>query len=430
MNITVFPSRLTGHVSAPPSKSVMQRLIAGALLADGVSEIHNVSQSDDCTSALLLCSQLGGEIEVGENAIRIKGTAGKITPRVKELTPGESGLAARLFTPIAALARSEMTMVAEKSLQGRPMSQFESVFETLGGGMHTTNGSFPIAVNGPFQGGTCQLDGQMSSQFLTGLLTALPAAPSDSSIDVIGLTSKPYIELTLEVLADFGIEIDAADDFTRFMLPGNQTFSPIQTVVDGDWSGAAALAVAGMLCAESSIEISGLDNQYTQADEAIRGALLFAGGALSGTEDGIQVARRPVRPFRVDLTESPDLFPVMAALAAHGKKPSTLVGIHRLVHKESNRAKAIQSEWTKLGIQVDLDQESDSMIVHPRPLNLPPSAALHPQGDHRMVMAQTILGIAGNHAVDIMNIDCVAKSYPEFFDDLETLGAQLQLKRS
>lgn len=430
MNITVFPSRLAGHVAAPPSKSVMQRLVAGALLADGVSEIHNISQSDDCTSALLLCSQLGGEIEVGENAVRIQGTAGKIKPRVKELTPGESGLAARLFTPIAALANAETTMVAEKSLHGRPMSQFESVFATLGGSMQTNEGSFPLTVNGPLQGGACQLDGQLSSQFLTGLLTALPAAPSDSSIEVVDLTSKPYIELTLEVLADFGIEIDAADDFSHFSVRGNQTFSPIQTVVDGDWSGAAALAVAGMLCAESSIQISGLDNQYTQADEAIRGALLFAGGALSGTEDGIQVARRPVRPFRVDLTESPDLFPVMAALAAHGKKPSTLVGIHRLVHKESNRAKAIQSEWEKLGIQVELDQASDSMIVHPRPHNDPPAAALNSHGDHRMVMALVVLGLAGDSPVTIEGVECIAKSYPEFFDDLETLGAQLQLKRS
>lgn len=407
----------------------MQRLIAGALLADGVSEIHNISQSDDCTSALLLCSQLGGEIEVGENAVRIKGTAGKISPRAKELTPGESGLAARLFTPIAALTASELTMIAEKSLQGRPMSQYESVFSSLGGSIHTTDGSFPLAINGPLQGGTFKLDGKLSSQFLTGLLTALPSAPSDSSIEVVDLASKPYIELTLEVLADFGIEINASDGLSHFAFRGNQSFAPIQTVVDGDWSGAAALAVAGMLCAESSLQISGLDNQYTQADEAIRGALLFAGGALSGTEDGIQVARRPVRPFRLDLTESPDLFPVMAALAAHGKKPSTLVGIHRLVHKESNRAKAIQTEWAKLGIQVELDDASDSMIVKPRPANSRPTSALDAHGDHRLVMAQTILGMAGNHAIAITGIDCVAKSYPEFFDDLETLGAQLLLKQ-
>jgi 3-phosphoshikimate 1-carboxyvinyltransferase len=406
----------------------MQRLIAGALLADGVSEIHNISQSDDCTSALLLCSQLGGEIEVGENAVRIKGTAGKISPRAKELTPGESGLAARLFTPIAALTASELTMIAEKSLQGRPMSQYESVFSSLGGSIHTTDGSFPLAINGPLQGGTFKLDGKLSSQFLTGLLTALPSAPSDSSIEVVDLASKPYIELTLEVLADFGIEINASDDLSHFAFRGNQSFAPIQTVVDGDWSGAAALAVAGMLCAESSLQISGLDNQYTQADEAIRGALLFAGGALSGTEDGIQVARRPVRPFRLDLTESPDLFPVMAALAAHGKKPSRLIGIHRLIHKETNRAEAIQEEWAKMGIRVELDPDTDTMIVHPQPKGFSSEVALDSHGDHRMVMALVILGLAGDSPVNIERVDCIAKSYPEFFDDLDALGARMQIQ--
>jgi 3-phosphoshikimate 1-carboxyvinyltransferase len=310
------------------------------------------------------------------------------------------------------------------------MSQFESVFATLGGSLKTTAGSFPLAVHGPLQGGACQLDGQLSSQFLTGLLTVLPSTPSDSSIDVIDLTSKPYIELTLGVLADFGIEIDAANDLSHFSMRGNQAFTPIQTVVDGDWSGAAALAVAGMLCAESSIQISGLDNQHMQADEAIRGALLFAGGALSGTEDGIQVARRPVRPFRVDLTESPDLFPVLAALAAHGKKPSTLVGIHRLVHKESNRAKAVQSEWAKLGIQVDLDSVNDTMVVHPRSKTSNPEVTVNAHSDHRMVMALVILGLAGDSPVTIEGVECITKSYPEFFDDLDVLGAQLAQKKA
>ena len=157
---------------------------------------------------------------------------------------------------------------------------------------------------------------------------------------------------------------------------------------------------------------------------------MFAGGALSGIDGGIQVAKRPVRSFQVDLNESPDLFPVLAALAAFGKKPSTLKGIGRLIHKESNRAAAIQSTWEALGIRVELDADGDTMTVHPwgnsRPTEL---IKMHPHGDHRMVMALSVLAVGGSAPIEIEDAECVAKSYPEFFDDLETLGAILQIVR-
>lgn len=408
----------------------MQRLIAGALLANGTSILHNISQSDDCTAALHLAAQLGAEIELGESSVRIRGTAGKPLPRGTEIQAGESGLAARLFTPIAGLHQGPLDVFSEKSLQRRPMAVFESVFEQLGGEAKAHNGAFPLKISKGIDGGMVHFDGSLSSQFVTGLLFALPAAKLDSLIRVDAPTSRPYIQLSLEILADFGIQLNAAEDFTKFSCAGNQTFRPIETVVDGDWSGAAALAVAGMLCAETSIQISGLENQYSQADEAIRGALLFAGGALSGTEDGIQVAQRPVRPFSLDLTDSPDLFPVLAALAAFGKKPSSMQGIHRLVHKESNRAAAIQTEWKKLGINVELDAVDDTMKVFPRATHFAPSSPVSSQGDHRIGMALTLIGLAGDVPIDIEGIESVAKSYPEFFDDLETLGAQFRIIQS
>ena len=428
MNIRVFPSQLSGQVAAPPSKSVMQRLVAGALLAEGTSHLYNISQSDDCTSALLLASQLGAEIELGETDVRITGTGGNIIPRSAQLTPGESGLAARLFTPIAGLGSMKVSMQAEDSLRGRPMQEFESVFRQLGGCLKTTGGSFPVSIERPLQGGTTMLNGQISSQFTTGLLFALPCANLHSELNVHKPVSTPYIDLTLQVLADFGVEIHANEERAHFSCDGHQTFRPIETVVDGDWSGAAALAVAGMLCAESSIEISGLNNQYRQADEAIRGAMLFAGGALSGTDEGIQVAKRPVRAFNVDLTDSPDLFPVLAALAAFGKKPSKLKGMHRLEHKESNRAAAIQTEWKKLGIRVEIDRAGDELIVFPRDQNFVPTEPIDSHGDHRIAMAASIVGLAGEHPIIVSHAECVSKSYPEFFDDLEIMGASFRIQ--
>lgn len=429
MIIRVSPSTLRGEVQAPPSKSIMQRLVAGALLAEGTSTLHNISQSDDCTSVLMLAAQLGAEIELAEQSVRITGTGGKLQPRTGQLTPGESGLAARLFTPIAGLSQQPLEMVAERSLHGRPMGAFEPLFKTFGGQLTTTEGSFPIYISGPMSGGSGTLDSPVSSQYITGMMFAMPIMEQASSLKVINPTSKPYLELTLEILEDFGIQLEA-EGFESFTSRGNQSYCPLDVVVDGDWSGAAALAVAGMVTAENSIAIHGLNNVYTQADEAIRGALLFAGGALSGIEDGIQVAKRPVRPFHINLTDAPDLFPVLAALAAFGKKPSTLTGIHRLVHKESNRAQAIQKEWAKLGIRVELNEDADTMVIHPRPKDHPPSSALDAHGDHRMVMAASILGMGGQCAIDIEGAECIAKSYPEFFDDLETLGATLEIRRA
>lgn len=429
MIIRVAPSTLRGEVQAPPSKSVMQRLVAGALLAQGTSTLHNISQSDDCTAALLLAAQLGAEIELDEESVRITGVGGDLQPRTTQLTPGESGLAARLFTPIAGLAKAPLEIIAEKSLRGRPMDAFERLFDAFGGRLTTTAGTFPVSVRDPLLGGEAGLTDPISSQFTTGTLFAMPLMKRDSTLSVKNASSTPYLDMTLDILADFGIQLDA-DDHTRYACAAGQSYQPIEAVVDGDWSGAAALAVAAMVAAEGSIAIHGLDNTYTQADEAIRGALLFAGGALSGIDGGIQVAKRPVRAFQIDLNQSPDLFPVLAALAAFGKKPSTLKGIGRLIHKESNRAKAIQTTWEALGIRVELDENTDTMTVHPWGSNRPTELIkLHPHGDHRMVMALSVLAIGGSAPLEIEDAECVAKSYPEFFDDLETLGAEVQLHR-
>ncbi|MBT6162997.1 MAG: 3-phosphoshikimate 1-carboxyvinyltransferase [Crocinitomicaceae bacterium] len=430
MNITVWPSLLSGTVHAPASKSVMQRLVAGALLSHGTSVLHNLSQADDCTASLLMAAQLGAEVAIGENHVAITGVNGQPKSREGILTPMESGLGSRLFAPIAGLAPPPIQMSAEGNLKGRPMHEIIDAVKALGGKIEGKNGSFPLAFNASISGGKVNIDGSLSSQFLTGLLMALPCAPNDSHIVVRNLVSKPYVVLTLEILEDFGIEIDSNQQLTEFSIRGGQNYEQIEAAIDGDWSSAAALAVAGMLCAEQSLEIDGLNSQYTQADEAIRGALLFAGGALSGTETGIQVAKRPVRAFSVDLTDSPDLFPVLCALASFGKKPSKLKGVHRLTHKESDRAQVLQEEWAKFNVVVELDKSSDTMTVHPCKGACDKAITIDPHGDHRIAMAAALMGLRGKDPVIIQGAECVAKSYPEFFDDLEVLGAKLSMKRN
>ena len=426
MILRVRPSTLTGTVFAPPSKSVMQRLIAGALLADGASMLHRPSESDDCTAALATAAGLGAEIELGDDAIRINGVAGKLTPRTTTLDLGESGLGLRLFAPIAALHVGPLELTGTGSLLTRPQQPMQEVLRQLGAACELAeSGRPPVALTGPLGGGECAVDGRLSSQFLTGLLFALPLAAEDSTLRVEGLVSRPYVDLTLAILEDFGIEIDAAEEGV-YRIRGGQTYQPWDGVVDGDWSAAAALLVAGMLAAETSITVDGLQNSYPQADEAIRGALLFAGGAASGTDEGVQVARRPVRAFNVDLTDSPDLFPVLASLAAFGNKPSTLRGAHRLIHKESNRIASLQSAFQAAGIEIRHDEGLDALVVVPRKgKDRVLAARVDAAGDHRIAMAAALLGLAGA-PIEIEGAQCVAKSYPAFFDDLEALGAAVE----
>lgn len=427
MILRIWPSRLEGSVHAPASKSVMQRLIAGAVLAKGVTTLHNVSDSDDCTSCLQMAAQLGADIELGESTVKIVGHGIPLNVRSRTLEAGESGLGARLFSVLSTCAAQPMNVEAIGTLKSRPMQSLQAPIEALNGRFSASEGQFPVQISGPLSGGRISLDGSLSSQFLSGLLMTLPTSAEDSEITISNLVSKPYVDLTCAVLQDFGIEINSNENGSTFGIPGNQSFSGFETSVDGDWSSAAFLLVAGMLAAESAIEIQGLNTLYPQADEAIRGALLFAGGALSGSEDGIQIAKRPVRAFNLDLTDSPDLFPPLAVLAAFGKKPSTLQGAHRLIHKESNRAEAIIAEFHKLGIVVEHDVLKDQLVVHP--WNQPASNKPIPitsHGDHRMAMAAATLAIAGNTPIDIDGAECVAKSYPAFFDDLEVLGARIE----
>lgn len=436
MILRVSPSRLSGVVHAPPAKSVMQRLLAAALLADGDTWIHNPSEADDCTAAMGVVAGLGAEIELGETSIKVRGTGGRLQPRQPVLQTGESGLGLRLFGAVAALSASPVRLVPHGTMTSRPMQPLVDVLNRLGGeaiwanetsdapGLSIRQG---ISGNVTMTAQAVQLDGGLSSQFLTGLLMALPCLEGQGTLTlhVEALTSQPYVEMTLEVLEDFGISVHADEALTRFDIPLGQTYrGGIETAIDGDWSGASALLVAGMLCADGEITVEGLAGQYTQADEAIRGALLFAGGAMSGTDAGVKVAQRPVRGFVVDLAQSPDLFPALAALAAFGKKPSVLRGIGRLHHKESDRAVVLQTEFAKAGIRIDLDAEADTMTIHPAKPGSLQAARIHPHGDHRIAMAGAILGCAGV-PIEIEQAECVAKSYPAFFDDLEALGAQI-----
>jgi 3-phosphoshikimate 1-carboxyvinyltransferase len=407
----VLPSRIAGALPAPASKSVTQRAIAAALLADGTTRLTGASRCDDALAAANVATALGARIEASGDTLRIEAPAAL---RPGRLDCGESGLCLRMFSAIAALAEGESTLLASGSLAGRPMQMVEAPLRALGAGCTTSAGRAPIRVRGPLRGGHAELDGALSSQALTGLLLALPRAPHASTLRVRALRSKPYVRLTLELLAAFGVEVRADAALTRFDIPGGQRYRPTALRVEGDWSGAAFPLVAGAIAGR--VEVRGLSADSAQADRAILDALEAAGARVAWDGDRLRVEQGPLRPFAFDATDCPDLFPPLVALAVHCPGTSRLEGAGRLRHKESDRARALVEELAAVGARVE--QRDDALEVHGGPLA---GGAASARGDHRIAMALAVAALASRDGVAIEGAQCVAKSYPDFFERLEAL---------
>ena len=428
MILRVLPSALSGDtVWAPPSKSIMQRAVAIATVADGTTMIRRPSESDDCTHALMMAAELGAEVELGESAVAIHGNF-PLAPRSATIHPGESGLGMRLFGTLAALHDGPLKADRLESLLRRDMHGMQRILAPFGATVQGGKPGEELRIQGPMNGGEATIDCSESSQYLTGLLCALPLAEKGSTLHLTKVVSRPYVDMTLEMLEDAGLDIQvvADDEDHRTMslqIPGGQRPQGRDVAMDGDWSGAAFLLGLGLLCSPHHLTIERLHSTYTQADEAIKGALLFGGCRLAGTEEGVQIFAGRPKGFTVDLTDCPDLFPPLAAMAVFAKKPSRLRGLHRLENKESNRGATIQKEWKKLGIDVELLVEEDTMLIHP---GKPSKGRMSTHGDHRLAMAAALLGAAGQ-GMEIEGAECVAKSYPAFFDDLEALGVQIQV---
>ncbi|HOB53699.1 MAG TPA: 3-phosphoshikimate 1-carboxyvinyltransferase [Acidobacteriota bacterium] len=423
MNVRVMPSAVCGTAAAPASKSAMIRAVAAALLADGRTTIGNPSRCDDAWAALAVARALGARVAAGRDRVTV---TGGLAPTGVPLDCRESGLTARLFPAIAALGTEAVTITGRGSLLRRPVGPVENPLRQLGAECVSTGGHLPLRVRGPLRGGPVEMEGALTSQFLTGLLMALPMAPDDSILTVQRLASRPYIDLTLTVMRAFGV-IAEHEEYGEFRIRGNQRYRPGEYIVEGDWSGAAFLLVAGAVAGD--VVVTGLDPASTQADHRILEALAAAGaapewdavpGGLTVTER-VRIVRAEPRAFEIDLTDAPDLFPPLVALAVHARGRSVLGGADRLAHKESDRATALIRMFTGLG--GDVRREGDVLVVvGGRRLT---GGTVDAGGDHRMAMAAAVAALGAAGPVTIVGAECVRKSYPDFFADLATLGARL-----
>jgi|WetSurMetagenome_2_1015567.scaffolds.fasta_scaffold03327_5 3-phosphoshikimate 1-carboxyvinyltransferase len=414
MERIVVPSTLNGDVKAPSSKSMTQRAIAAALLAGGTSTISNPSYCDDSLAAMSIAAGLGARVEPEPGILKITG-AGEL--KEKKLNCGESGLAIRMFSPIAALYKTELTLTGTGSLRKRPMSMITDALGQFGVKCESENGFLPLLIKGPLKGGNCEIDGSISSQLLTGLLMALPVASKNSVIKVNNLKSKPYIDMTLQTLGKFGIKIEN-DKYKKFIISGNQRYKPCSFEVESDWSGGAFLLVAGAI--NGNITVHGLRPDSHQSDKSLLSALDKAGVVMSIAENSVTVKKSALKSFEFDATESPDLFPPLAALAAYCTGISGIKGVSRLIHKESNRSAALVEEFEKMGIKIEVT--GDYMLITGGAVR---GAHVISHDDHRIAMAEAVAGIGATGKVFIKDSQCVAKSYPGFFNDLREIGAQV-----
>lgn len=406
---------LRGEIPPPCSKSYAQRALAAALMARGRSTLRGIELCRDTQSAIEVIRALGARVEIiDENTLAIEGG---LRPTVGRINVGESGLAARLFTPIAALCDQPIVIDGEGTLLHRPMSMMVEPLCELGVEVRDGGGRLPIEVCGPIRGGRVRVDGSMSSQFVTGLLMALPMAERDTTVEVASAVSTPYIEMTLATLQRFGVEVlHHEGDYTEFYVEGGQQYEAVDYTIECDWSAAAMIMVAAAIAGE--VKLLNLSMLSRQADTAVCRALERAGASLIIEESSVTVAHRELHAFEFDATQCPDLFPALVALAAAADGVSRISGIGRLRGKESDRGETLREEYAKLGIDIELDYEADVMLVVG---GQPHAAAVDSHDDHRIAMSLAITALRIADDVEISNRECVAKSYPSFFEDLRSL---------
>ena len=409
MKTTIHKGRIAGSITAPASKSYAQRAVAAALLAGGETTLTHLDLCNDTRAALDVARRLGASVSHEGTTYTIRGG---LNPASTKLNIGES--ATRLFTPIASLCHMPITINGEGSILRRPIEMMEEPLQALGVEVISNGGYLPISVKGPMRGGEIHVDGSLSSQFITGLLMALPLSPNDTVLHVENLKSRPYVDMTIDLAARFGVAIEH-NNYEQFYIAGGQHYTPCTYNIEGDWSGASCLLVAGATA--GSITIRNLNHISLQADLAIIEALARAGAEIITTNSSVTVHGGPLHAFEFDATDCPDLFPALAALAASCEGTSVLTGTQRLTYKESNRAETIAEVFGRLGIGVDLSEEN-TMRITGGPVS---SAVVDSHNDHRIAMAAAVAALSSDDSVVIEGADAADKSYPNFWNDLDTL---------
>lgn len=421
-NVTVLKTdRLSGEVCAPPSKSYTQRMVIAAVLSNGVSKVSNPLLSEDTEAALRVVTAMGAKVKAMEGCWTIHGAVPLKGAKVP-VDCGESGATLRFMIPVAALASGSSTLVFRGSLERRPVEPLLASLKELGAKAYSgkIGDKDAVFVEGRgIVGGKTSIPGDVSSQFISGLMFACPLAKMDTEIILTSeLESADYVKMTQVVLAKYGIKVELYEK--RILIPANQTYEPSDCRVPGDFSSAAFLLAAAAIT-NSKIQINNLDYRTVQGDKAILGILKHMGvnGKVCENIVEIEGTGSLLEVVDVDAKNIPDLVPVITALACYAKGTSHISGAHRLRLKESDRLQSLYSELSKMGAQISLD--SDGLTVK-GPCHLH-GAEVDPHNDHRIAMVCAVAALGAEGETTIQNAECIRKSYPQFFTHLKQIGA-------
>jgi 3-phosphoshikimate 1-carboxyvinyltransferase len=427
VTVTISPSSVSGRIKAPPSKSSMQRACAAALINDGTTIIDNAGNSNDEQAAKKIVEKLGATVDTVRNKVIITSNnhifSSTFPGKHSIISCGESGLSLRMFAPLAALFKYEVTFTGEGSILKRPVDFFEDVFPKLEVAVRTNKGKIPLILKGPLRPKNITVDGSLSSQFLTGLLMAYAKACTvPVSIKVKNLSSRPYIDLTLDILNHFGFHVEN-DHYERFNIYPRTIDNghSIKYTVEGDWSNVAFLLVSGAIAGK--VSVSGADINSSQGDKSIINALESCGASVHIDQNEVTVKKNNLTAFNFDATHTPDLFPPLVALAAYCDGTTTIKGVNRLLHKESNRALTLKTEFAKM--EVDIEIDDDLMMI--KGAKQVKGANVTSHNDHRIAMACAVAALGANGNMIIHAADAVKKSYPSFFEDLKMLKSFLEI---
>jgi 3-phosphoshikimate 1-carboxyvinyltransferase len=417
--------KLSGTVCAPPSKAYTQRMLIAAALSLGTSKISGPLVSDDTEATLRAVKALGARVEVAKDCWTVEG-ATPLNGAEEPIDCGESGATLRFMIPVAALASEPSVFIFGSSLEQRPIEPLLRSLKQLGAvtSVQRLGGKSAIQVQGGgIAGGKTAMRGDVSSQFVTGLMFACPKARADTEITLTTpLESKGYVQMTRDVLAEHCVKVFIAEDFSRLNVPSNQEYKPCDHKVPGDFSSAAFLLAAAAIT-HSEVSFKNLDYETAQGDKAILGILKDMGvrGKVCSGQVEIEGKGGLLNAVDVDAKDIPDLVPVCTVLACYAKGTSKIHGAQRLRYKESDRLSSLYLELKKMGAEIAMDASSLT-VKGPCALR---GTAIDPHNDHRIAMACAVAALGARGETKIQNSECVRKSYPRFFNDLRAIGADV-----
>lgn len=423
MDLKISKSNLEGEVIIPPSKSLSHRAIISAALADGRSEIRNIILSDDINATINVLKNLGVQIEIkgedGRNTLIIQGE-NKFSVRNNYLNCNESGSTLRFLIPFFTLVDQELIFDGENKLIERPLDSYYKIFKKQDINFNTKDSNLPLKIKGNLTPGDYHLDGDISSQFVTGLLFVLPLLDGDSRIIINKeLESKGYIDLTLDILEKFGIKI-INEDYEQFIIQGNQKFKPTTYTVEGDYSQAAFWIVANLL--GNTIKIKGLTQNSLQGDRVILDFIKKVGADYTFKDQSLLITNKTdLKSSTFDVSDCPDLVPVLSVLLSSIPGQSTIEKAERLRFKESDRLKSTRSELNILGGEIE--EINDGLVING--VTAFKGGLVSSWNDHRIAMALTIASLYSDDEIKLKEPMAINKSYPSFYEDFKSLGGRI-----